>query len=259
MDAARRHRWEPVLNADPTAQARLLDLQDIDSRLDQAAHRRRTLPEHAEISRLTEARTAIDDEVVRAETECSDLELDQSKADADVEQVRARAARDQQRLDSGQVGSAKDLENLQHELTSLARRQAALEDVELEIMERLEIAQARLRAAAAERDLLDADLKTQAGRRDAELAAIDATTDGLDGERATLAAMLPVDLLVLYEKLRAQFGGVGAAVLRQGRCEGCRLEINATELGRIRAAPPEEVVRCQECRRILVRLADSRL
>lgn len=197
--------------------------------------------------------------MVRAETECSDLEKEQYKADADVDQVRTRAARDQQRLDSGQVGSAKDLENLQHELTSLARRQAALEDVELEIMERLEIAQGRLRAAVAERDLLDADLATQSAQRDAELAAIDQQTAGFDAERATLAATLPADLLALYEKLREQFGGVGAAALRQRRCEGCRLEINSTELGRIRAAPPEEVIRCEECRRILVRLTDSGL
>lgn len=259
MDTARRHRWEPVLNADPTAQARLLDLQDVDARLDQAAHRRRTLKEHAEIARLSEARLAIDDEAVRADTECSDLEIEQAKADADVEQVRARAARDQQRLDSGLVGSAKDLENLQHELTSLARRQAALEEIELEIMERLEVAQGRQRAAVAERDLLDADLRTQAERRDGELAAIDGQTAGLDAERTALAATLPVDLLALYEKLREQFGGVGAAALRHGRCDGCRLEINSTELGRIRAAPPEEVVRCEECRRILVRLADSGL
>lgn len=259
MDAAQHRRWEPVLNADPTAQARLLDLQDLDARLDQAEHRRRTLPEHAEIARLTEARTAIDDEVVLAETDCSDLEVQQRKADLDVDQVRARAARDQQRLDSGQVGSAKDLENLQHEIVSLARRQSALEDVELEIMERLEVAQARLRAAMAERELLDADLETQQQRRDAELGTIGAQTDGMDAERATLSAAIPADLLALYEKLRTQFGGVGAAALRQRRCEGCRLELNSTELGRIRAAPAEEVMRCDECRRILVRLADSGL
>jgi predicted nucleic acid-binding Zn-ribbon protein len=259
VDAARRHRWEHVLNADPTAQARLLDLQDLDARLDQAAHRRRTLPQHAEIARLSEARAAIDDEVVRAQTECSDLEREQTKADADVEQVRARAGRNQHRLDSGQVGSAKDLENLQHELTSLARRQAALEEIELEIMERLEIAQGRQRAGVAERDLLDADLRTQSEQRDAEFASIDAQTAGLAAERATLAASLPPDLLALYEKLREQFGGVGAAALKQRRCEGCRLEINSTELGRIRAAPAEEVIRCEECRRILVRLADSGL
>ena len=197
--------------------------------------------------------------MVRAETECSDLEREQAKADADVDQVRTRATRDQQRMDSGLVGSAKDLENLQHELTSLARRQAALEDVELEIMERLEIAQGRLRAAKVERDQLDDDLDTQAGRRDMQLAEIDGETAGLDVERIALAATLPTDLLDLYEKLRAQFGGVGAAALRQRRCEGCRLELNSTEMGRIRAAPPEEVLRCDECRRILVRLADSGL
>ena len=60
-----------------------------------------------------------------------------AKAEADAEQVRTRKTRDEARLASGQ-GSAKDLEHLQHELVSLTRRVNDLEEIELEIMMRLD-------------------------------------------------------------------------------------------------------------------------
>jgi uncharacterized protein len=77
--------------------------------------------------------------------------------------------------------------------------------------------------------------------------------------RNAIAAQEPPELLDLYEKLRAQHGGVGAAALRRGRCEGCHLSLNTVDLNSIRAAAPDEVLRCEECRRILVRNAESGL
>lgn len=227
--------------------------------MDQLAHRRATQPEAAEAERLGVRAGELRDELVVAETECADLDRDQRKAEADVEQVRARSRRDRERMDAGQVGSAKELQGLQHEMESLARRQATLEDVELEVMERLEEAQARRAEARAAQEALIAELADVTARRDAAFAEIDTEASGLRTERDAVAATVPADLLALYEKLRAHNGGVGAAALRQGRCQGCRLELNALELGRIRAAPPNEVVRCEECRRVLVRVADSGL
>lgn len=173
--------------------------------------------------------------------------------------MRSRARRDQQRLDAGTVGSPRELESLQHEIESLARRQSELEDVELEIMERLEEAQGRVSTLSAERAVVDRDLAAVRARREAALARLDAEAAEASSARAALAAQLPGDLLALYEKLRAQFGGVGVAALKQRRCEGCRLELTAVDLSRIRAAAPDEVLRCEECRRILVRTAESGL
>ena len=77
--------------------------------------------------------------------------------------------------------------------------------------------------------------------------------------RVEVAASMPADLLNLYDKLRAQHGGVGAAALRHRRCQGCNLTLNTVDLNAMRAAPDDEVLRCEECRRILVRTADSGL
>jgi predicted nucleic acid-binding Zn-ribbon protein len=247
------------VNAAPDDQLRLLDLQALDSTLDRLAHRRRTLPELEEIEQLDRRVTQLGDDVVRLETEDRDLGREQAKVDADVEQVRARMTRDRQRLDAGQVGSPRELENLQHEIESLARRQTELEDTELEVMERREEVQTRLEQTQSERASAAQSLAEAEQRRDTALAEIDAERDKTATQRAELATALPGELVELYEKVRAASGGVGAAALHRGRCEGCHLQLNTTDLNRLRDAPADEVVRCEECRRILVRTAESGL
>lgn len=248
----------PTLKAAPADQGRLLDLQELDARLDQLSHRRHTLPAQAEVARLSARDRELRDELVVADTECSDLDREQRKAEADVEQVRARARRDRERMDSGRV-AAKELQSLQHELESLARRQSELEDIELDVMERLETAQQHRAEVSAAQSAVAAELADMTAQRDAALAEIDGEATGVRAERETVAATVPADLSRLYEKLRAQNGGVGAAALRHRRCGGCRLELNPQDLGRMAAAPTDEVLRCEECGRILVRVADSGL
>ncbi len=162
----RRNTKGPALNADPASQARLLDLQALDSSLDRLDHRRRTLPELATIDELTSRLREVSDALVTAETLESDLARDQRKAEGDVDQVRQRSDRDQQRLDAGQVSSPRELENLQSEIGSLARRRSDLEDVVLEIMERRELAQADMsslvsRARQADRRARFGDVETR--------------------------------------------------------------------------------------------------
>jgi predicted nucleic acid-binding Zn-ribbon protein len=176
-----------------------------------------------------------------------------------VDQVRQRAARDQRRLDSGAVGSPKDLSNLQHEIASLAKRQADLEDVVLEVMERRESAQARVAELTERVASVQAKIDDATGRRDAALEEIDGEAATVTKEREVIAGAVPADLLKLYDKLRGQQGGIGAAKLYARTCQGCRQELAITELNEIRKAAPDTVVRCENCRRILVRTAESGL
>jgi uncharacterized protein len=247
-----------VVTAAAQDQWRLLDVQAHDTRLAQIAHRRRAMPEHAQIEQLQARLATIDGEVVVARTSATDLGRELTKAENDVEQVRTRAARNQSRLDSGQ-GSAKDLQGLQHELESLANRQSVLEDVELEIMERQEEASAALAAATAERERVAGELAEVQARRDKALAVLEAEAQTERQARDNAAAGVPAALITLYEKIREQSDGVGAARLYQRRCEGCRLSVPPNDLNRFRSAPENEVIRCEECRRILVRTAESGL
>ena len=247
------------LNADPAAQLRLLELQALDLKLDQLAHRRRTLPEIAELEAMAVEHSRLRDAEVSTRTEVADLEQAQKRADADVEQVRQRKDRDQQRLDAGQVSAAKELERLQSEIASLTRRQGDLEEVELEIMEKLEDAQHRLSALTADREAIGRQAHGVQRTRDATWAEIDADTAATQAERDRIGTDLPSDLLALYEKIRANSGGIGAAALRKRRCEGCRLEVDPMSLAQMRSAAPDAVIRCEECRRILVRTPESGL
>lgn len=173
--------------------------------------------------------------------------------------MRQRAARDQQRLDSGAVTSPKDLENLQHEIASLAKRQGDLEDVVLEVMERRESAQERVAELTGRVASVQSKTDDAMGRRDAAQGSLDSEIATATKEREVIAGSVPADLLKLYDKLRAQQGGIGAARLYQRRCEGCRLELNITEVNEVKAAAPDAVLRCENCRRILVRTSESGL
>ena len=247
------------MKASPDAQLRLLELADIDAELTRLEHRRRGLPELAELSRLEQRDRELRDELAVLQATEGDLRREQGKAEADVEQVRTRIDRDRARLDAGQVSSPRELENLQSEIESLHRRQSDLEEVVLDVMERQEAAQSRLQAAQSEREQVSADAVVAIAGRDASLAEIGEQAGKAADRRAAVLADEPADLVDLYERLRAQHGGVGAAALRRGRCEGCHLSLNTVDLRAIRAADADEVLRCEECRRILVRTDESGL
>ena len=247
------------MRADAAAQLRLLDLQALDTVLGQLAHRRRGVPQVAELASLDARAGELRDHEVAVRTAVSDLEREMAKAESDVAQVRERIARDQAMLDAGSVASARQLEDLQHEIANLARRVSDLEDAELDVMEKLEDAQARAASATAALSEL-AEQRTAAERaRDAAFADIDNEVARVEGERARVAPEIPADLLALYDRIRASSGGIGAAPLHRGRCQGCQITLTPADLGRIRAEPADEVVRCEECRRILVRIAESGL
>ena len=246
------------MKADPFVQLRLLDLQALDSALDRLAHRRRTLPALADIARLDGQIAARRDDVALAEATVSDLQRELDKAESDIEQVRTRRARDEQRLASGAITVSKQLEDLSHEVASLARRQDALEDAELEILQRMEDAQAHLDGLLEERSRSEADRSLAEVDRDRDTAAIDEELARTTQERALVATEFPTELLALYDKVRAAEGGVGAGAIERGRCGACRLDLMQNEKAEYRAAPVDEVLR-HECRRILVRTAESGL
>jgi predicted nucleic acid-binding Zn-ribbon protein len=245
------------MKADPEAQRRLLELQAIDTTLTQLAHKRRTLPELAELDRLARELSSLDDERVKAKVGLDDLDRDIARLEKDIDQVRVRADKDRSRLDAG-TGPARELEALQHELATLARRQSELEDAELELLEQREQAQSGYdgieQRLTRQREVRDETER----RRDSALRDLDADRDWRISSRGPLVADLPADLVELYNKIR-ESSGIGAALLRAGRCEGCRLELSGSERARVKGLPPDEVVRCEECRRILVRTNESGL
>jgi uncharacterized protein len=246
------------VKADHFDQQKLLALAAEDVALSQLTHRRRTLPELAAVETATESERALTEQVVRVETEVRDLQREVKRLEGDVDTVRQRAAKDQKLLDGGSV-SAKQMTDLQHELESLARRQSDLEDTELELMEQLETAENALTAAQEGQRAAQAARERAEQLRDDALADIADQTASHEKARTEAAATIPADLLALYERIRTHTGGTGAAMLKARQCQGCRIELFGKELAAVRNADPHEVVRCDNCGRILVRTAESGL
>lgn len=233
-------------------QRNLIELQDLDLQLARLDHQTKTLPVLKELAQATEAFESHDALAIASATEKSDIEVELRRSESDVEQVAARISKDQQFVDSGQA-SAKDLQNLLGELQSLNRRKQELEEVELEIMVRIEDAETRRKHHESERARFAAEVERLTRERDLALGEIDTKRSEISRDRDAKAATISKELLELYLKIKDSNGGVGAARLKDGQCEGCHLGINAVELTRIKSLPDDELVRCEECRRILVR------
>ena len=241
------------MKASKSAQEKLLALQTLDSSLIQLDHKAKNLPVSKILDEKTIAHASARDLCVAAETEKSDIKHELSKSEVDVEQVVSRIERDEKRLASGQ-GTPKELEQLQHELGSLAKRRAELEEIELEVMVRIEALDQRISSLSKERDALHEEVIKFSKEKDAALEEISRAKNATTSERNALAAEIEPELLALYEKIRASADGIGAARLHAGQCQGCHLTINTADLSRISSLPEDDVVRCEECRRILVRI-----
>jgi uncharacterized protein len=245
------------VKADPAVQRRLLDLAEVDAELNRIDHRRRTLPELAEITEREADERVKRDAVVAAETALGDLNRDATRQEADIEAVRSREERDRTLLKGGNVGS-RQLADLEHELGTLTRRQTALEDDLLELMERREAVEADVQHSRAALDAAQKALADARERRDRALDELETSEVRRKADREKLAPQFPADLLALYDRIHKQ-KGTGAALLRARRCGACHMELDRTAISRIRESAADEVVRCEECGAILVRTGESGL
>ncbi|WP_194291413.1 zinc ribbon domain-containing protein [Cumulibacter manganitolerans] len=246
------------MQIEPREQLRLLDLADVDKSLNRLRHERNAIPELKTIEDADRQLAATRGDVVEAQTAQNDLDREIQRLEADIDSVRSRIARNQQRLDSGAVSSAKDVASLEHEMQTLHRRQSTLEDQELELMGRAEELEAQLKEVGSARQAVEEIRAGALAERDQKWAESDQTISMTQTQRDAMAATFDSELLALYDKIRAT-GVPGAALMTQRRCGGCRIELAGSELAAVRAAAPEEIVRCESCRCIMVRTHESGL
>jgi hypothetical protein len=233
-------------------QRSILDIQSFDFQTSTLQNKAVTLPELALLSSLTIKAANARDLRIAAETEYSDVKRELSRAEGDVEQVVSRITRNESRLSSG-TAAAKELEQLQHEIGTLGGRRAELEEVELEIMMRIDSIKERIADLSGQESQLGAEITELEIKKANALAEIDGQLLTITAERASVVNSISPELVALYEKIRASNNGTGAAALAGNQCKGCHLTINTIELQRIAALADDEVVRCEECRCLLVR------
>ncbi|MDQ0377173.1 zinc ribbon domain-containing protein [Amycolatopsis thermophila] len=245
------------MKAEPAVQRQLLELAKVDAELSRVEHRRRTMPEVAEIEGIEKTLRELRDTAIRHETAASDLDREIARQEKEIESVRAREDRDRKLIDGGTV-NAKQVADLQHELETLARRQSALEDDQLELMERREALELDVQRTGAEVDKTEQALADAQRRRDETLKDLDTTKARREEDRAKLVPRFPEGLLKLYERVR-EHKGIGAALVRQRKCLACNMEFDRATVGEIKAAAEDEVVQCENCGAILVRTVESGL
>jgi predicted nucleic acid-binding Zn-ribbon protein len=241
------------MKASQSVQDQLLALQQIDSDLIQLEHKIKNLPLAAQLDTASASLTGARNLLIAAETEKSDIKHELSKSEVDVEQVVSRIEKDEKRLAAG-TGSPKELEQIQHELDSLAKRRSELEEVELEIMVRIEGLDERIKSLTLEVLNWESEVARLKTQLDSEILELNTAKSRDNEARLELAKLIDADLLQLYEKIRSTSDGVGAARLVGDKCEGCHLTMNSAEVTRIKSLPDDELVRCEECRRILIRV-----
>ncbi|MCC2593484.1 C4-type zinc ribbon domain-containing protein [Tessaracoccus sp. OS52] len=246
------------MQAEPADQQRLLQLADLDQELGRVQHTAKSLPEHKQINELMAARQQVTDALVSVTTEVDDLQVGVRRAENDLVPVKARLERDSRRIEDGSVTDSKTLRGLIDEVEHIKRRIGTLEDEQLEVMGQLEAAEARQAEITARKAEIEAKLRELVAARNEKVTALQAEAGELGTSRAAVAAQVAPDLLKLYERIREQ-RGLGAARLARGRCTGCQLEITVSDLDDYRRAPANQVLRCVECDRILVRTPESGL
>jgi len=240
------------MKASPSDQRQILDIAAFDQRTTGLNHKAQVLAEHALLASVSIKSHNARDLRIGAQTELSDVKRELLRAEADVEQIVMRITRDEARLNGGSA-SPKELEQLQHEVGTLGVRRAELEEVELEVMMRIDEINSRITELTAQEASFTAEITDLEIRKENALAAFNSELESIATERAATLSRVAPDFIALYEKIRTSNNGTGAAALIAGACNGCHLSINAVELKRISDVAEDEVIRCEECRCILVR------
>jgi predicted nucleic acid-binding Zn-ribbon protein len=245
-----------ALKASPDEQAHLLELQAIDTKLQQLDHRAKTVPEIAVIAGLGSEADALRADRVSASGAVEDARLELARVESDVAVVEARIARDSERLQGS--SSVKDVAGLESELAGLRTRQSDLEEIELTVMERLETLEATLQATDDALAGLNERIAAATADRDAALTAIASERAHAFADRSTIAGTLPPELLALYERQRERYG-FGASLLQGGVSLASGVKLNESDMQVIRAAAPDDVLLCPDSNAILVRTNESGL
>ncbi|WP_298036495.1 zinc ribbon domain-containing protein [uncultured Microbacterium sp.] len=243
------------MNASPEQQRILLDVADLDRRRQQAERARTNPAEGPRINELAAQRQEQLRELTALTGTRDDVRTELSRLESDVSVTTQRRTRDSERLATST--NPKDAQALEREVASLGHRISALEDAQLEVMTRVEQAEA---AVAAQQALIDATTSegiALTAKAKSAAAAAGEEIENLTRDRAAIVADVPADLLADYTRRASR--GVGVGLLRAKTCEGCRMVLSETHLSEIRRAAQDAVVSCPECGGILVRTEESGL
>jgi hypothetical protein len=239
------------MKAKVESQRLLLDLNSIDQSISKLDYQKKNHPQLKKITELTARVPSIEASIVENDSQITETKKEVSKAEIDVENISKRVQKDKERLSSSET-SAKDLTQIQHEIGTLESKQKELEEVQIEFLEKVEDLEHKkrglqeiLKQVKAEISELNISIKADFEKANKEIA-------NFATERQTVVGKIEVELVVLYEKIRSEHGN-GAAHFGHGTCNSCQIQISPSEINNINSTDPEEIIRCENCRCVLVR------
>ena len=229
---------------------RLLELQDLDTRIARLETRRADLESGSDLAAARRAQEEAESVLGELRLALDEVDRGSRRLDQEIESFSAKAAAEEKRMYDGSIVNQKELEALQHEIANLKERRSRAEDDLLEQMERREELDTRATAAAEQVETAREHADRVGDDASRELEQIAGQLTDLTAQRTALEPEFDEELLELYDDLRRQKHGVGAAALVDGVCQACHEALSAMEIERLKRS--DDVRRCEYCRRILI-------
>jgi len=187
----------------------------------------------------------------RAETAAGELhECRSTQTDLSLElsSLNSKAQRSEQRLYSGKVKNPKELEDLQSESESLAKRRTILEDELLEAMIMVEDAQEENEAAQLSLQEIEAAWSQDQEDLKREQSELIARINQLTTQRKKHVEIITDESLKSYEYAQHRAGSTAVVLMKNNRCRGCLVTVPANL---VKAVDEGQLVHCDSCSRIL--------
>jgi uncharacterized protein len=224
---------------------KILVVQDRDRRIAQLKAESARIP-----AEITAAEQRVQTEAARfenAKNELKHIETERKKLEIDAESKRAQILKYRTQLNL--IKSNTEYQALLKEISKSEEDIRQIEDVELDIMERLEKLQPALREEQSQ--LKDVTAKGEAERADLQkrIKLIEEELHQLHAERTQLAAAVDPDLLSRYDRLLRSKGDAAIVPIKHGNCGGCHLNIPPQVVHN--AKDGSELTSCSNCGRIL--------
>jgi predicted nucleic acid-binding Zn-ribbon protein len=221
-------------------------MQLVDSERDAKSQRlaevEASLGESEDVARALGAARETEENLAQLRTQLRDLELE-------ISGLKAKLTQNQDRLYSGRVRNPKELSNLQEEAAALRRREAELEDEQLELLIAIEEEEAELAERRARHLQIETTWRKEQAALLAEKAQLQADLAELDDELSERRAQFGAGDLALYDDLRRGLGGVGVVQLKRGICQACGTDVPVSAARAVERG--EGLHYCPTCNRLL--------
>lgn len=225
----------------------LYQLQDVEVTM---ARKRKRLGEITKLLGDSQAVQAAQATLQAAEARLKPLKTRQRDLELQLQSTRQKHKATEERLYSGAVRNPKELQDMQQEIVALKKRDAELQDQELEVMVAIDEAQAEVSAAQAHLERVNAQLAEQHGELVAEKLALERDLSQLEDQRQRISRTIQPEHLKLYTSLKPSKGGHPVASLKGTHCSACGIEQTSVVVKAVKSGEP--FTYCTNCRRILV-------